>query len=99
MRISVVIPLLNEAQNLEPLHARLAATLDRLGTDREILFIDDGSTDDSPNVIRKLAAADPTVRGIRLTRNFGHELASTAGLDIATGDAIVLMDGDLQDPP
>jgi len=99
MFLSFVIPLLNEAANLEALHQRLAAVCERLGCQRRIIFVDDGSTDDSPNVIRALAAADPTVMGIRFSRNFGHEVASTAGLDQAIGDAAILMDADLQDPP
>jgi dolichol-phosphate mannosyltransferase len=99
MKVSVVIPLLNEQDNLRPLHARLVATLDKIGAQREILFVDDGSTDASIRVIEELAASDPTVVGIKLSRNFGHEPASTAGLDRATGDVAVLMDADLQDPP
>lgn len=99
MKVSVVIPLLNEQDNLRPLHARLAATLDKLGAQREILFVDDGSTDASVRVIEELAATDPSVIGIKLSRNFGHESASTAGLDRATGDVAILMDADLQDPP
>jgi dolichol-phosphate mannosyltransferase len=99
MHVTVVVPLLNEEANLRELHRRLDATLARLGCTRRIVFVDDGSTDGSANVIRQLAAADPTVIGLRLSRNFGHEAASTAGLDFATGDATVLMDGDLQDPP
>lgn len=99
MKVSVVIPLLNEQDNLRPLHARLVATLDRIGAQREIIFVDDGSTDASVSVIEELAASDPTVIGIKLSRNFGHEPASTAGLDSATGDVAVLMDADLQDPP
>lgn len=99
MKVSVVIPLLNEQDNLRPLHERLVATLEKIGAEREILFVDDGSTDRSIAVIEELAAADPTVIGIKLSRNFGHEPASTAGLDRATGDVAVLMDADLQDPP
>ena len=99
MKVSVVIPLLNEQDNLRPLHARLVATLDALGVSRELIFVDDGSTDASVSVIEELAAADATVIGLTLSRNFGHEPASTAGLDAATGDVAVLMDADLQDPP
>ncbi len=99
MLLSVVIPLLNEAGNLVELHSRLAAVLDRIGAQRQILFVDDGSTDGSLEVIRRIAARDSTVGAIRLSRNFGHEIAMTAGLDAATGDATVIMDADLQDPP
>ena len=99
MRLSVVVPLLNEEGSLPELYQRLTATLDKLQCQRQILFVDDGSTDGSGQIIRDLAAKDPTVQGIRLSRNFGHEAASTAGLDAADGDAVVLMDADLQDPP
>src|SRR5688572_1151941 len=99
MLISIVIPLLNEEANLAELHRRLTETLDRIGCERRIIFVDDGSTDRSPQIIRQLAGRDPDVIGIRLSRNFGHERASTAGLDHALGDAAVLMDADLQDPP
>jgi dolichol-phosphate mannosyltransferase len=98
-RISIVVPLLNEEDNLRELHQRLCRTLERLGLRREIIFVDDGSTDASARVIRELSAADPTVVGLSFSRNFGHEAASTAGLDYATGDAAVLIDADLQDPP
>ncbi len=99
MRLSFVIPLLDEAPHLRELHRRLAATAERLGCERRIIFVDDGSTDGSAEIIRELASADPSVVGIRLSRNFGHEVASTAGLDHADGDATILMDADLQDPP
>jgi dolichol-phosphate mannosyltransferase len=99
MRLSVVIPLLNEEGNLRELYKRLVALAADQRWDYQIIFVDDGSTDGSDRVIRELAAADPNVVGLQLSRNFGHEAASTAGLDHATGDAIVLMDADLQDPP
>lgn len=99
MKVSVVIPLLNEVDNLRPLHVRLVALFEKLGVERELIFVDDGSTDGSFKVIEELAATDPTVLGLSFSRNFGHEPASTAGLDRATGDVAVLMDADLQDPP
>jgi dolichol-phosphate mannosyltransferase len=99
MLISVVVPLLNEEGNLRELHSRLVKTLDALGVEHEIIFVDDGSTDASVQVIEQLSATDPSVKGLRFSRNFGHEAASTAGMDHATGDAVVLMDADLQDPP
>jgi dolichol-phosphate mannosyltransferase len=99
MLLSVVVPLLNEKNNLLELHRRLTAVTEKLGCDREIILVDDGSIDGSDQVIRDLVAADPTVTGLRLSRNFGHEAASTAGMDAARGDMTVLMDADLQDPP
>ncbi len=99
MRLSVIVPLLNEQDNLRELHTRLQQALDPLGCDRQLIFVDDGSTDRSAEVLREMAAADSTVRALRLSRNFGHEAATTAGLDQADGDAVVVMDADLQDPP
>jgi glycosyltransferase involved in cell wall biosynthesis len=99
MRLSIVIPLLNERETLRELHRRVAAVCDKIKYERDIILVDDGSTDGSPEMIRELCAADKTVTGLRLSRNFGHEAASTAGMDIAHGDATILMDADLQDPP
>jgi glycosyltransferase involved in cell wall biosynthesis len=99
MLLSVVVPLLNEKNNLLELHRRLATVTEKLGCDREIILVDDGSIDGSDQIIRDLVARDPTVTGLRLSRNFGHEAASTAGMDAAHGDITVLMDADLQDPP
>jgi dolichol-phosphate mannosyltransferase len=95
----VVVPLLNEKGNLLELHRRLVAVIESIGCEREIIFVDDGSVDGSDRAIRELASRDPTVIGLRLSRNFGHEAATTAGLDAARGDITVLMDADLQDPP
>lgn len=97
--ISVIIPLLNEEGNLRELHGRLVKTLRGAGVDHEIIFVDDGSTDRSWEVIADLARSDRGVSGIRLARNFGHEAATTAGLDHASGQAVALIDADLQDPP
>jgi polyisoprenyl-phosphate glycosyltransferase len=99
MQLSIVIPLLNECESLRELHRRLVAVCEKIGCERQIIFVNDGSTDASADVIRELAAADQTVTGICLSRNFGHEAASTAGMDVSHGDATVLMDADLQDPP
>jgi len=97
--VSVVVPAFNEQDNLESLHARLAATLRACAPRHEIIFVDDGSRDRTLEVIRKLAAADPKVKYLSFSRNFGHEPATTAGMDHARGDAVVLIDADLQDPP
>ncbi len=100
MRISVIVPVYNEAENLGPLYKRLTAVLEGIDdTPHELLFVDDGSTDGSADTIAALAKTDPRVRLIKLSRNFGHEAASTCGFDHADGDAVVLIDADLQDPP
>jgi dolichol-phosphate mannosyltransferase len=96
--ISVVAPVYNERGTLEELHRRLTATLAELGT-YEIVLVDDGSTDGSWERLLELAARDRRTRLVRLSRNFGHQAALSAGLDAARGEAIVLMDADLQDPP
>jgi dolichol-phosphate mannosyltransferase len=98
-RLSVVVPVFDEEENVRELYLRTAEVLDRLGTPWEIVFVDDGSRDRSLALIRELRDADPRVRYRSLSRNFGHQVAITAGLDAARGDAVVVMDGDLQDPP
>lgn len=95
--MSVVVPLLNEADGVRELYRRTAAALSDLPF--ELLVVDDGSTDGTAAALVELAAADPRFKVIALSRNFGHQAALTAGLDAATGDAVVMMDGDLQDPP
>lgn len=97
--LSVVLPVFNEAMVLPILLARLAQTLDRCGMQYELVFVDDGSTDDSPRVLEHMAATDRHVRVVHLSRNFGHQAAVQAGLAYAKGDAIVLMDSDMQDDP
>jgi polyisoprenyl-phosphate glycosyltransferase len=97
--LSVVVPVYNESDNLPHLYDRLADTIGPMGCDWELVIVDDGSQDGTDRVLRELHARDARVNGIVLTRNFGHEAACTAGLDAARGDAAVLMDGDLQDPP
>jgi dolichol-phosphate mannosyltransferase len=96
--ISVVAPIHNEVETLPELYRRLTATLEELGG-YEIVLVDDGSTDESWSTMLALAAGDAHVRLLRLSRNFGHQAALTAGLDAARGEAVVLMDADLQDPP
>jgi dolichol-phosphate mannosyltransferase len=96
--ISVVAPVYNEHGTLPELHRRLTATLAELAP-YEIVLVDDGSADGSWESLLELAARDPHLRLLRLSRNFGHQAALSAGLDAARGEAIVLMDADLQDPP
>jgi dolichol-phosphate mannosyltransferase len=97
--LSVVIPIHNEEPTLPELWRRLRETLAGLDVPAEILFVDDGSTDRSSALIEEIGKADRRVKEIRLSRCFGHQSALTAGIDHATGAAIVLMDGDLQDRP
>lgn len=96
--LSVVVPVFNEEATLPELYRRLHASLPPL-LQRELVLVDDGSRDGSWAVMCGLAAADSSIRLIRLSRNFGHQPAITAGLDAARGDAVVVMDADLQDPP
>ena len=98
-RYSFVVPVHNEELVLPELHRRLAAVLDRLGEDSEVTLIDDGSTDRSWQIIEEIHLRDERFCGIQLSRNFGHQLAITAGIDLAQGDAVIVMDADLQDPP
>jgi dolichol-phosphate mannosyltransferase len=98
MVLSVVSPIFNERDSVEELWRRLTLALAPLG-DYEIVLVDDGSTDGSWEVLRNLAARDERLRLLRLSRNFGHQVALTAGLDAARGEAVVLIDADLQDPP
>jgi dolichol-phosphate mannosyltransferase len=98
-QVSVVVPVLNEAAVLPELLRRLGATLDGIGASYEIVVVDDGSDDETPAILAKNAQADRRVRVVRLSRRFGQQIAATAGIDRARGDVVVLMDGDLQDPP
>ena len=97
--LSVVVPVCDEEATLLELHRRTVAVLEGLGESFELVFVDDGSRDGSLAVLRRLADADRRVKVIALSRNFGHLMSITAGLDYARGDAVLVMDGDLQDPP
>ena len=98
---SVVVPLYNEAANVGPLLERLSSAIDRLRGEYEyeIVLVNDGSSDATLAAIRSEMQRRTRVVLVNLSRNFGHQLAATAGIEIATGDAVILMDGDLQDPP
>lgn len=97
--LSILVPVYNEAEVLDEFHARLAAVLDGLGLTAEVIYVDDGSRDESAGVIVELGSRDRRVGAVHLSRNFGKEVALAAGLDHARGEAIVIIDADLQDPP
>lgn len=99
LKFSVVIPLLNEADCLAELWRRLQEPLQSLGVDIEVLFVDDASTDDTWARIQGLRAKDPRVKGVRLARHAGHQVAFFVGFQEATGEAVITLDGDLQHPP
>jgi polyisoprenyl-phosphate glycosyltransferase len=98
-RISVLVPVYNEEDGLAEFHRRLSSVLACLQTNSEIIYINDGSRDGTLAVLHRLRASDPRIAIIDLSRNFGKEIAVTAGLDHATGDAAIVIDADLQDPP
>ncbi|SHJ35511.1 dolichol-phosphate mannosyltransferase [Hymenobacter daecheongensis DSM 21074] len=97
--LSVIIPIYNEEDNIATLYTRLSGVLDPMQLRYEFIFINDGSRDKSLALVQNLAARDPRVRYIDFSRNFGHQIAVTAGLDLAAGEAVVIIDADLQDPP
>ncbi|KPM48474.1 glycosyltransferase family 2 protein [Jiulongibacter sediminis] len=97
--ISIVIPIFNEEENLNNLYTRLTAAAPSWQEDYEIVLVDDGSADDSLQIMTDFAEKDTHVRVVKLSRNFGHQPAISAGIQEAKGDAVVIMDGDLQDPP
>jgi len=98
-RLCVVVPAFNESEGLREFHARLGAVLDGLDLQSEVLYVDDGSRDDTWAVMCSLREADARIATLKLSRNFGKELAMTAGLDAADADVVVVIDADLQDPP
>lgn len=99
MKLSVVVPLYNEEENVAELHRRIAAALEGSGHEVEMIFVDDGSRDRTVAVLREIAARDPRVVVLKLRRNFGQTPSMRAGIDHATGEVIVTMDGDLQNDP
>lgn len=96
---SIIAPIYNEKENLPELYRRVKEVMDSTGEPWELLLVDDGSSDNSTEIIRELAKADKRVRPVIFARNFGHQIAITAGWDYAHGDAVVIIDADLQDPP
>lgn len=99
IQYSIVVPIYNEVENLPELYRRVREVMETLGEPWELVLVDDGSVDGSTEHIRRLAQSDPRVRPVIFARNFGHQIAVTAGLDYARGQAVIIMDADLQDPP
>jgi len=98
-RYSVLVPVFDEEGVIAECHRRLKEVMDATSEPYELIFIDDGSRDGSGDLLRSLAASDPAVKVIGFSRNFGHQIAISAGMDHAAGDAVVVIDADLQDPP
>lgn len=96
---SVVAPIYNERENIPELYRRVRSTMESMGETWELILVDDGSTDGSTQAIRALALQDAHVRRVLFARNFGHQIAVTAGLDYSRGEATIIIDADLQDPP
>lgn len=99
MLLSIVIPVYNEAEALPLLFPALHQALERMDCNHELIFVNDGSSDNTQQILMSAAGADRRIKIIGFSRNFGHQAALTAGLDFASGDAVVVMDADLQDPP
>jgi len=99
MTLSVVVPAYNEAENIPLVYAGVCQAMEELAADFELIFVDDGSSDRTPVVVEALHDRDPRVKLVSLSRNFGHQAAVSAGIDAATGDALIMMDGDMQHPP
>ena len=99
MNLSIVVPLHNEVAVLPRLLLEVTEALEALDCTSEVVLVDDGSTDGTWELVKAAANRDPRVRGVRLSRNFGHQAALSAGLESAEGDAVITMDGDLQHPP
>ena len=96
---TVIAPIYNELENIPELYPRVREVMDQTAEPWELILVDDGSSDGSTDVIRKLAENDPRVRQVIFARNFGHQIAVTAGVDYSRGDAVIIIDADLQDPP
>lgn len=98
-RYSIIAPIYNESDNIQELYRRVSEVLDSTGESWEIIMIDDGSSDDSTEQMQKLSEEDDRVKSVIFARNFGHQIAVTAGLDHSEGEAVIIIDSDLQDPP
>ena len=96
---SIIAPIYNEEESLNELYKRVCEVMERTHEPWELILVNDGSQDKSPDIIRELAAKDKRIRPVMFARNFGHQIAVTAGLDYSRGDAVVIIDADLQDPP
>ena len=99
VKLSIVVPIFNEQDIIKELYERITNAVKSVCKDYEIIFVNDGSTDYSLNVLKEIATVDDKVKYINFSRNFGHQIAVTAGLDNSKGEAVVIIDGDLQDPP
>ena len=97
--LSLFLPVLNEEDNLRPMHAKIQDALETLGKTAEVIYVDDGSTDKSLQILREIAAEDSRVRVISLRRNYGQTAAMSAGIDAAHGQILIPMDADLQNDP
>ena len=97
--LSLFLPVLDEEENLRPMHTKIRAALDELGKTAEVIYVDDGSTDKSLQILREIAAEDERVRVISLRRNYGQTAAMSAGIDAARGEILIPMDADLQNDP
>jgi len=96
---SIIAPIYNEHESLNELYRRVSSVMDAAGENWEFILVDDGSRDGSTEIIHQLAQGDPRIRPVIFARNFGHQIAVTAGLDYSRGKAVVIIDADLQDPP
>ena len=99
MDITIIVPIFNEEDNIHLLESRLTAVAETMGVSYELLFVNDGSRDNSITLIKELAQKNSRIKFIDFSRNFGHQVAVTAGMDAAKGKAVVIIDADLQDPP
>ena len=98
-RLSLIVPVYYEEEVLPLAYPRMKAAMEKTGYDFEIIFVNDGSRDGTMKILRGIAKADRRVKVLSFSRNFGHQLAVTAGMDEANGDALIIIDADLQDPP